>query len=74
MLYQVKVIKHRIPGDDADQILWQGGTLAIPRVGERVTFDTKHGPRTYKVSRITNCFITELVTLEVVKVESVYVD
>jgi hypothetical protein len=69
----VRIIKRRIPGP-SDIQLYSGTVALLPRVGDRVTFDTRHGPRTYKVSRITHDITRAIYTLEVVKVESAYVD
>lgn len=69
----VVVIKHRVAGA-GDERLWQGEVLPLPSVGDRIVIPTQNGPRTYKVSRITRDLKMGEATLEVVKVESVYVD
>lgn len=74
MLLSTRIILHRTTENIGDVPLWSGGCYRIPLTGERVTFDTKSGPRTYKVSRVTSDVSRALYVVEVVKVEDVYVD
>lgn len=74
MSFSCRFIKHRVPHDLGDTVLYEGPAVRIPLTGERVILNTSRGYRTYKVSRITNDLHRAVYTLELTEVESVYVD